>query len=81
LADLTEATEGETTVPEAVSFSEDDDLELCLYYLQSLSNVLSTCGDAAWAVLASKHVSVAGNRMHISSEFGSMCSREFSDTI
>lgn len=67
LADVREATT-EKSSSRAVSFSEDDDLDLCLYYLRSLSNVLRTCGDVAWAVLASKHVAFNGHHMHISSE-------------
>lgn len=68
LADLKEPTIGENHIPEPVTFSEDDDLDLCLYYLQSLVNVLRTCGDVAWGVLASKHVSSTGEHMHISSK-------------
>lgn len=58
----------EKFVPEPKEFSGDDDVDLCLYYLRSLSNVLSACGDVAWAVLASKHVSTHGQSMHISSK-------------
>jgi hypothetical protein len=51
-------------------FAEEDDLDLCLYYLRTLSNVLRTCGDIAWAVVASKHVSFGHHGLHISCKFG-----------
>ncbi|KAI6780146.1 Protein dopey-like protein [Emericellopsis cladophorae] len=54
-------------VPDSRPFGEEDDLDLCLYYLRTLSNVLRTCGDVAWAVLASKHVSFGHQGLHISS--------------
>lgn len=49
-------------------FSEDDDLDLCLYYLRTLHHVLQCSGDVSWAILASKHLSSNGKKMHISSE-------------
>ncbi|KAG9257088.1 Dopey, N-terminal-domain-containing protein [Emericellopsis atlantica] len=54
-------------VPDSRPFGEEDDLDLCLYYLRTLSNVLRICGDVAWAVLASKHVSFSHQGLHISS--------------
>ena len=51
-----------------VTFSEDEDLDLCLYYLRTLSNILACAGDISWAVLASKHVSSRGQQIQISSE-------------
>ncbi|CAM1506599.1 Fc.00g062400.m01.CDS01 [Cosmosporella sp. VM-42] len=47
-------------------FSEDEDLELCLYYLRSLANILAHAGDISWSILASKHVSIHGYQMQIS---------------
>ncbi|RGP62868.1 putative regulator of reproduction [Fusarium longipes] len=49
------------------SFSEGEDLDLALYYLRTLSNILACAGDISWTVLASKHVSFHGNHMQISS--------------
>ncbi|KAH7170707.1 Dopey, N-terminal-domain-containing protein [Dactylonectria macrodidyma] len=49
-----------------VTFSEDEDLDLCLYYLRTLSNILACAGDISWAVLASKHVSSRGQQIQIS---------------
>ncbi|KAF5000647.1 hypothetical protein FGRMN_1580 [Fusarium graminum] len=50
-----------------VTLSEDDDLDLSLYYLRTLSNMLTCAGDISWTVLASKHVSFHGQHMQISS--------------
>ncbi|ROT39776.1 hypothetical protein SODALDRAFT_377699 [Sodiomyces alkalinus F11] len=38
-------------------FSEDDDLDLCLYYLQSVANVLRWGPDPVWGILASTTLS------------------------
>ncbi|KAL6403574.1 Protein dopey [Ilyonectria robusta] len=51
---------------DSVTFSEDEDLDLCLYYLRTLSNVLACAGDISWAVLASKHVAFRGQQLQIS---------------
>ncbi|KAL2270106.1 hypothetical protein VTJ83DRAFT_2290 [Remersonia thermophila] len=40
--------------PAPTDYSEDDDLDLALYYVRSLSSVLRWCPEAAWAVLAKK---------------------------
>lgn len=48
-------------------FSEDDDLDLCLYYLRTMHNVLSCTGQIPWTIMGSKHVSVRGENMQISS--------------
>ncbi|KAF5665923.1 putative regulator of reproduction [Fusarium heterosporum] len=50
-----------------VTLSEDEDLDLSLYYLRTLSNILACAGDISWTVLASKHVSFHGQHMQISS--------------
>lgn len=47
------------------TFSEDDDLDLCLYYLRTLHNVLRCSGDMSRAVLASKYVSFADGQVQI----------------
>lgn len=49
-------------------FSEDDDLDLCLYYLRSLHNVLKCTGNTSWAIMGSKHVALKDERLHVSSK-------------
>ncbi|KAB5536481.1 Dopey, N-terminal-domain-containing protein [Coniochaeta sp. 2T2.1] len=51
------ATTTDGTTPGLVQFTEDDDLDLALYYLRALSNVLRWAPDAVWGVLARKTVS------------------------
>lgn len=46
-------------------FTEDDDLDLCLYYLRTIHNVLRSSGDISRAVLASKYVAFTGDSAHI----------------
>uniref|UniRef100_A0A0D2XCU6 Uncharacterized protein n=1 Tax=Fusarium oxysporum (strain Fo5176) TaxID=660025 RepID=A0A0D2XCU6_FUSOF len=53
---------------DSLSFSEDEDLDLSLYYLRTLSNILTCAGDISWTVLSSKHVSFHGQHMQISSQ-------------
>lgn len=53
---------------ERAEFTDDDDLDLCLYYLRTFSNVLTHSGEVSRTVLASKHVSVKGEHVQISSE-------------
>lgn len=40
-----------------VQFTEDDDLDLALYYLRALSNVFRWATDAIWTVIARKTIS------------------------
>lgn len=42
---------------DAREFSEDDDLDLCIYYLRTISNVFRWAPDAIWSILANKTVS------------------------
>ena len=42
---------------EQAEFGDADDLDLCLYYLRTLSNVFRWAPDSIWAVLASRPVS------------------------
>ena len=44
-------------IPGQVQFTQDDDLNLALYYLRALSNIFRWAPDALWAVLAKKTVS------------------------
>ncbi|KAF4438913.1 dopey [Fusarium acutatum] len=64
---------------DSLSFSEDADLDLCLYYLRTLSNILTCAGDISCTVLSSKHVSFHGQHMQISSggEENEMTMQEF----
>ncbi|KAL1842372.1 hypothetical protein VTJ49DRAFT_5437 [Mycothermus thermophilus] len=43
-----------SSTPASADYSEDDDLDLALYYVRSLSSVLRWCPETAWAVLAKK---------------------------
>lgn len=38
-------------------FTEDDDLDLCMYYLRTISNVFRWAPDGFWGILATKIVS------------------------
>ncbi|KAG6086955.1 hypothetical protein E4U30_000289 [Claviceps sp. LM220 group G6] len=60
-------------------FTEDDDHDLCLYYLRTLNNVLRCSGDISRAVLASKHVGFIDQVAHIRGgvEDGEMTLQEF----
>jgi len=50
---------GELAPPHvSIRFTEDDDLDLCLYYLRTLSNVLRWAPDVIWGVLAAKTVTI-----------------------
>lgn len=60
--------DNESPLPDTMAFSEDDDLDICLYYVRVLFNVLRHSGDVSWSILASKHLSFTGPRTHISSE-------------
>ena len=50
-------TPGDGTTSGLLQFTEDDDLDLALYYLGTLSNIFRWAPDAVWAVLARKTVS------------------------
>lgn len=51
------ATQDDGTTPEQGQLTEDDDLDLALYYLRTLSNTFRWSPDAIWAILARKTVS------------------------
>jgi hypothetical protein len=56
-----------TTSSNSISFSGDDDLDLGLYYLRTLSNVLRWAPDALWGVLATRIIEEPGQSLsHIS---------------
>lgn len=46
-----------STPNERKGFTENDDLDLCLYYLRTISNVFRWAPDAIWSILATKTVS------------------------
>lgn len=66
-----ESAEGGGYNPTPIQFSEDDDLELCLYYLRTLSNILRCSSEVSWAVVGTKHLSFEGNDAQISSKHSS----------
>ncbi|KAI5465986.1 Dopey, N-terminal-domain-containing protein [Mariannaea sp. PMI_226] len=70
---------GEKASESITTFSSDDDLDLCLYYLRTLSNVLACSGDISWSALASKYVSSKGQHIQISTgaDDGEMTLQEF----
>ncbi|KAL7818207.1 Dopey, N-terminal domain-containing protein [Trichoderma aethiopicum] len=58
--------QSEKPQPETPVFTEDDDVDLCLYYLRTLHHVLECSGDASRAVLVAKHLSFnAGGQVQI----------------
>jgi hypothetical protein len=44
-----------------VSFTEDDDLDLALYYLRTLTNIFRWAPDPLWVILARKTISSESN--------------------
>lgn len=50
-------TQDDGTTPGPGQLTEDDDLDLALYYLRTLSNTFRWSPDAIWAILARKTVS------------------------
>lgn len=51
-------TSGAESIARSVEeFTEDDDLDLCIYYLRTISNVFRWAPDAIWGILATKTVS------------------------
>ncbi|KAG6008310.1 hypothetical protein E4U21_004636 [Claviceps maximensis] len=48
-----------------LEFTEDDDLDLCVYYLKTLHNILLCSSDISRAVLATKHVAFVDKEAHI----------------
>lgn len=54
---LRTASIGTSAVQETEKFDEEDDLDLCMYYLRTISNVFRWAPDAFWSILATKIVS------------------------
>lgn len=63
--------QAEKSLPEPLAFTEDDDIDLCLYYLRTLYHVLIHSGETSGAVLVSKHLSF-GDMAQV--QISSMCS-------
>ncbi|KAI0430565.1 putative regulator of reproduction dopa [Xylaria sp. FL1042] len=52
------------TAPSAsASFTDNDELDLCLYYIRTLSNVLRWAPDALWGVLATRIIEEPGQSL------------------
>ncbi|RDA87355.1 hypothetical protein CP532_2643 [Ophiocordyceps camponoti-leonardi (nom. inval.)] len=64
---------------EVILFSQDDDLELCLYFLRVLHLVLRCTSDLSRSVLASRYLSFSGERPQIrgSAEEGEMTLQDY----
>lgn len=45
---------------ESKGFTDEDDLDLCIYYLRTISNVFRWAPDAIWGILATKTVASEG---------------------
>ncbi|KAI9167035.1 Protein dopey [Paramyrothecium foliicola] len=66
LKDTAQIGSGNALPEEAILFSEEDDLDLCLYYLRTLHHILRHSGGVSWAILASKHLLISANELQIS---------------
>ncbi|RDA92653.1 hypothetical protein CP533_1456 [Ophiocordyceps camponoti-saundersi (nom. inval.)] len=64
---------------EPIIFGQDDDLDLCLYYLRVLHLVLRCTSDMSRSVLASRYLSFSGERTQIrgSAEEGEMTLQDY----
>ncbi|KAK2022400.1 hypothetical protein LX32DRAFT_194849 [Colletotrichum zoysiae] len=58
------------TSASSTTFTADDDLDLCLYYLRTLSNVFRWAPDVIWAVLASTSITVGSEHAEIAQMTG-----------
>ncbi|KAK1600247.1 Dopey, N-terminal-domain-containing protein [Colletotrichum navitas] len=58
------------TSASSTTFTADDDLDLCLYYLRTLSNVFRWAPDIIWAVLASTSLTVGSEHAEIAQMTG-----------
>ncbi|KAI0397858.1 putative regulator of reproduction dopa [Xylariaceae sp. FL0594] len=62
----------------SVEFSEDDDLDMALYYLRTFSNVLRCAPDALWGVLATRTLEEPGSAVwRITGSEGDVSFQEF----
>ncbi|KDN65551.1 hypothetical protein CSUB01_03573 [Colletotrichum sublineola] len=58
------------TSASSTTFTADDDLDVCLYYLRALSNVFRWAPDVIWAVLASTSLTVGSEHAEIAQMTG-----------
>ncbi|GAB0138539.1 hypothetical protein EsDP_00006771 [Epichloe bromicola] len=65
LQEVTTHRASEKVDSQILEFTEDDDLDLCLYYLRTLHNVFGCSGDTSRMVLASKYVAFIDKAVHI----------------
>lgn len=63
--------QAEKSLSEPLAFTEDDDIDLCLYYLRTLYHVLTHSGETSGAILVSKHLSFGDMAQ---AQISSMCS-------
>lgn len=63
--------QAEKPLPGPLALTEDDDIDLCLYYLRTLYHVLIHTGETSGAILVSKHLSF-GDVAQV--QISSMCS-------
>ncbi|ODA77359.1 hypothetical protein RJ55_06987 [Drechmeria coniospora] len=65
LASLSTEATGEKLGSDPIVFGEEHDLELCLYYLQTLYRVLHCTGEGSRAILASRYLYLGGTQVFI----------------
>jgi hypothetical protein len=54
-------TSGHDVSPGLVTFSDDDDVELALYYLRVLTSIFKWANEPIWTILARKTISSQSN--------------------
>ncbi|KAK1636936.1 Dopey, N-terminal-domain-containing protein [Colletotrichum phormii] len=59
-----------STSTNSTTFTAEDDIDLCLYYLRTLSNVFRWAPDVIWAVLASTTITVDGGHPEVAQMTG-----------
>ncbi|KAI0154767.1 putative regulator of reproduction dopa [Xylariaceae sp. FL1272] len=67
-----------STAGKSVSFSDDDDLDLGLYYIRTLSNILRWAPDSMWGVFATRTIDQPGSSIsQITGSEGDISLQEF----
>lgn len=51
------------TQNQSIEYSEDDDLDLAIYHLRTLSNIFRWAPDAFWGVLATRTIEEPGQSL------------------
>ncbi|KAI0966368.1 putative regulator of reproduction dopa [Xylaria arbuscula] len=68
----------QSTLNASGSFTDEDELDLCLYYIRTLSNVLRWAPDALWGVFATRIIEEPGRSLsEITGTDGSISFQEF----